>query len=108
MNENRLLEFLEFFENKPTNKVFYITEKERKSFSHLIVSCFLFDLVCEYYDKIENYKNNFRLIRKPNGKCIEKKYLLISLEHLLDDVQHKEKYVNKKSEVLDIIEALTR
>ena len=108
MNENRLLEFLEFFENKSTNKVFYITEKERKTFSSLIVSCFLFDLVCEYYDKIENYKNNFKLIKKPNGKCIEKKYLLISLEHLLDDVQHKEKYVSKKTGVLDIIEELTR
>ena len=36
MNENRLLEFLEFFENETTNKIFYITEKERKSFSHLI------------------------------------------------------------------------
>ena len=28
MNNTRVLEFLEFFENKPTNKVFYITEKE--------------------------------------------------------------------------------
>ena len=108
MSDTRLLEFLEFFESEPTDRIFYITEKERKSFSHLIVSCFLFDLVCEYYDKIENYRNNFRLIRKPNGKCIEKKYLLISLEHLLDDVQYKEKYVNKKTEVLDIIESLTR
>ena len=108
MNDNRLLEFLEFFENKSTNKVFCITEKERKSFSHLIISSFLFDMVCEYYDKIENYKNNFKLIKKPNGKNIEKKYLLISLEHLLDDVQYKEKYVNKKTEVLDIIEELTR
>ena len=108
MSDTRLLEFLEFFESEPTDRIFYITEKERKSFSHLIVSCFLFDLVCEYYDKIENYRNNFRLIRKPNGKCIEKKYLLISLEHLLDDVQYKEKYVSRKTEVLDIIEALTR
>lgn len=108
MNENRVLEFLEFFENEPTNKIFYITEKERKSFSNLIVSCFLFDLVCEYYDKIENYKNNFKFIKKPNGKNIEKKLLLISLEHLLDVVQHKEKYVSKKTEVLDIIEELTR
>ena len=108
MNENRLSEFLEFFDSEPTNKVFYITEKERKAFSSLIISCFLFDMVCEYYDKIENYKNNFRLIKKPNGKNIEKKLLLISLEHLLDDVQHKEKYVNKKTEVLDIIEELTR
>ena len=108
MNENRLLEFLEFFENQPTNKEFSITEKERKSFPNLIVSCFLFDMVCEYYDKIENYKNNFKLIKKPNGKNIEKKLLLISLEHLLDNVQYKEKYVNKKTEVLDIIEELTR
>ena len=108
MNENRLSEFLEFFDSEPTNKVFYITEKERKAFSSLIVSCFLFDMVCEYYDKIENYKNNFRFIKKPNGKNIEKKLLLISLEHLLDDVQYKEKYVSRKTEVLDIIEELTR
>ena len=108
MNENRLLEFLEFFDSEPTNKVFYIAEKERKAFSSLIISCFLFDLVCEYYDKIENYKNNFKLIKKPNGKNIEKKLLLISLEHLLDVVQHKEKYVSRKTEVLDIIEELTR
>ena len=108
MNDIRLLEFLEFFENKPTNKVFYITEKERKSFSSLIISCFLFDMVCEYYEKIDYYKSNFRLIRKPNDKNIEKKLLLISLEHLLDDVQYKEKYVNKKTKVLDIIEELTR
>lgn len=108
MNENKLLEFLEFFENKPTNKVFYITEKERKSFSSLIISIFLFDMVCECYEKIDYYKSNFRLIKKPNGKNIEKKLLLISLEHLLDDVQYKEKYVNKKTEVLDIIEELTR
>ena len=108
MNENRLSEFLEFFESEPTSKAFYIAEKERKSFSHLIVSCFLFDLVCEYYDKIDYYKSNFRLIKKPNGKDIEKKLLLISLEHLLDDVQHKEKYVSRKTEVLDIIEELTR
>lgn len=108
MNDTRLLEFLEFFENEPTNKEFYITEKERKSFSHLIVSCFLFDLVCEYYEKIDYYKSNFRFIRKPNGKNIEKKYLLISLEHLLNVVQYKEKYVSKKTEVLDIIEELTR
>ena len=51
MNNTRVLEFLEFFESEPTNKIFYITEKERKSFSSLIISCFLFDLVCEYYDK---------------------------------------------------------
>ena len=108
MNENRLSEFLEFFDSEPTNKVFYITEKERKSFSSLIISCFLFDLVCENYDKIENYKNNFRFIRKPNGKNIEKKLLLISLEHLLDVVQYKEKYVSRKTKVLDIIEELTR
>lgn len=108
MNNTRVLEFLEFFESEPTNKIFYITEKERKSFSHLIVSCFLFDLVCEYYDKLDYYKNNFRLIKKPNGKNIEKKYLRISLEHLLNAVQYKEKYVNKKTEVLDIIEELTR
>ena len=108
MNENRLSEFLEFFDSEPTNKVFYITEKERKAFSSLIISCFLFDLVCEYYDKIENYKNNFRFIKKPNGKNIEKKLLLISLEHLLDVVQYKEKYVSRKTEVLDIIEELTR
>ena len=108
MNENRLSEFLEFFDSEPTNKVFYITEKERKAFSSLIISCFLFDMVCEYYDKIENYKNNFRFIKKPNGKNIEKKLLLISLEHLLDVVQYKEKYVSRKTEVLDIIEELTR
>ena len=108
MNENRLSEFLEFFDSEPTNKVFYITEKERKAFSSLIISCFLFDMVCEYYDKIENYKNNFRFIKKHNGKNIEKKLLLISLEHLLDDVQYKEKYVSKKTGVLDIIEELTR
>ena len=108
MNENRLSEFLEFFDSEPTNKVFYITEKERKAFSSLIISCFLFDMVCEYYDQIENYKNNFRFIKKPNGKNIEKKLLLISLEHLLDVVQHKEKYVSKKTKVLDIIEELTR
>ena len=108
MNENRLSEVLEFFDSEPTNTVFYITEKERKAFSSLIISCFLFDMVCEYYDKIENYKNNFRFIKKPNGKNIEKKLLLISLEHLLDDVQYKEKYVNKKTKVLDIIEELTR
>ena len=108
MSDTRLLEFLEFFESEPTNKVFYITEKERKSFSSLIVSIFLFDIVCEYYDKMEYCKNNFKFIKKPNGKNIEKKYLLISLEHLLDDVQHKEKYVSKKTEVLEIIEELTR
>ena len=108
MNENRLLEFLEFFENEPTNKIFYITEKERKAFSSLIISCFLFDLVCEYYDKIDYYKSNFRFIKKPNGKNIEKKLLLISLEHLLDVVQYKEKYVSRKTEVLEIIEELTR
>ena len=108
MNNTRVLEFLEFFESEPANKVFYITEKERKSFSHLVVSCFLFDLVCEYYEKIDYYKSNFRLIKKPNGKNIEKKLLLISLEHLLDNVQHKEKYVSKRTEVLDIIEELTR
>ena len=108
MNENKLSELLEFFDSEPTNKVFYITEKERKAFARLIISCFIFDLVCEYYDKIENYKNNFRFIKKPNGKNIEKKLLLISLEHLLDDVQYKEKYVNKKTKVLDIIEELTR
>ena len=108
MNNTRVLEFLEFFESEPTNKIFYITEKERKSFSHLIVSCFLFDLVCEYYDKIDYYKSNFRLIKKPNGKNIEKKLLLISLEHLLDVVQYKEKYVSRKTEVLEIIEELTR
>ena len=108
MNENRLSEFLEFFDSEPTNKIFYITEKERKAFSSLIISCFLFDMVCEYYDKIENYKNNFRFIKKPNGKNIEKKLLLISLEHLLDVVQYKEKYVSRKTEVLDIIEELTR
>ena len=34
MNNTRVLEFLEFFENEPTNKIFYITEKERKSFTH--------------------------------------------------------------------------
>ena len=70
MNEDRLLEFLEFFENETTNKIFYITEKERKSFSHLIVSCFLFDLVCEYYDKryklyikpIKNHKILYKIL----------------------------------------------
>ena len=108
MNNTRVLEFLEFFESEPTNKIFYITEKERKSFSNLIVSCFLFDLVCEYYEKIDYYKSNFRLIKKPNGKNIEKKLLLISLEHLLNVVQYKEKYVSKRTEVLDIIEELTR
>ena len=108
MNNTRVLEFLEFFENEPADRIFYITEKERKAFSSLIVSCFLFDLVCEYYDKIENYKNNFKLIKKPNSKNIEKKLLLISLEHLLDVVQYKEKYVSRKTEVLDIIEELTR
>ena len=57
MNENRLSEFLEFFDSEPTNKVFYITEKERKAFSSLIISCFLFDMVCEYYDKIDYYNS---------------------------------------------------
>lgn len=99
---SKLCFFLKF--NK--NEKFFVSEKERKAAAFDIIDLLYSNIYAGCDDIVKTIIKNILLVRKPNGKRIENKYLIMSVDDILSFHDNKDELILIKPEILKIIKGL--